>query len=82
MTREKLAAIRARCEALQVSDSTVASDYWPLLADIPALLAEVARLRALVEAAYREAWVLGDDATLLDSDWADSDARRALDGGA
>ena len=48
--------------------------------DVPALVAEVRRLRALVKAAYREGAVAADPHGCDDAVWAVSDARRALDG--
>lgn len=55
--------------------------------DVPALVAEVRRLRALVESAFEEgrqagAWHSQDGCIIGDfpEDWADSTARAALDG--
>lgn len=59
-------------------------DMWPVILEVPALVAEVKRLRGLVEAAYREGLI--DDVghefyiQLPDEMWSKSDARRALDG--
>ncbi len=51
--------------------------------DVPALLAEVRRLRGLVEAAYHEGFYDGEIAATFPHkvrEWQYSDARRALDG--
>ena len=54
---------------------------------VPSLVAEVRRLRALVEAAYREGWKemefrdSYDDPRFLEYDWSESAARKALEGG-
>jgi hypothetical protein len=52
--------------------------------DVPALIAEVQRLRALVESAYMEGATANWDghgvpAEYFPNDWAKSDARRALE---
>lgn len=78
MTAADLAAIRARRSACLGTGR--AKDIEASLADIPALLAEVERLKELVEAAYREGWEDGKTFDIFA--WDDSNAKRLLDGGA
>jgi hypothetical protein len=76
MTDEELIAIEARANA--------ASSHWAEFGDVsdsaddvPALVAEVRRLRGLVEAAYEEAYSNGFD-PYSDQHWLTSDARREM----
>jgi hypothetical protein len=82
MTDEELAGIEARVDAA----TKVGLDQrgpWASVAYVPVLLAEVKRLRGLVEAAYREGFYDGGIAAMFPHkvrEWQYSDARRALDG--
>ena len=49
MTRDELAAIKAEWERVTAADPTTASEFWPTMQAVAALLAEVERLRALVD---------------------------------
>jgi hypothetical protein len=76
MTNEKLTAIEISAEdAAFIAAARV---------DVPALVAEVRRLRTLVESAYMEGAMAnwgghGVPAEYLPKDWATSDARKALE---
>ena len=48
-------------------------------ADVPALVAEVRRLRRAVELAYYEAYNLGAGQVEVDAEWAASSSRKALE---
>lgn len=69
---ERMAEIKARCEASQwkLSESTCPSD-------IPYLLARLEALEALVEAAYCEGY---EDSKDHGSHWSNSVSRAALEG--
>ena len=47
--------------------------------DVPALVAEVRRLRRAVELAYYEAYSLGAEQAEVDAEWAASSSRKALE---
>ncbi len=77
MTEQELQAIEQRANAA-TSTGLAKTGPWVSLADVPALVAEVRRLRALVEAAYREGAVAVDPHGADDAKWEESDARKAL----
>jgi len=80
MTEQELAAIEARANAAATT-GLAKTGPWVSLADVPALVAEVRRLRGLVAAAYREGAVAVDPHGADDAKWYESDARAALGDG-
>ena len=83
MTEQELAAIEARVTAIRTALSVEVDEAVSERAqDVPALIAEVRRLRALVESAYREGFWDGEGTVEKhvgygDTAWWMSDARRA-----
>jgi len=81
LTPERLAAIKARCEALRESSYPMRFD--PLLSkDIPDLIAEVERLRKLVKSAHREGFAAIEGFAKYDAEgklWELSETRKALE---
>jgi hypothetical protein len=83
MTNDELAAIEER--ATRTPNSVRLAGPWVALADIPPLVAEVRRLRALVEAAYAEGYATavqheGDSWHHEDTGWMQSSAHDELEG--
>ncbi len=87
MSEEELKAIEGRANAIRTAHQIEVGEYVSASArDIPALVAEVRRLRALVESAYREGFYDGEDDAPIgelpagygDTAWWMSDARKAL----
>jgi hypothetical protein len=77
MTNDQLVVIRERCEAAQwtLTPSSQISTC-NAIADIPLLLAEVERLRELVEFAYCEGY---EDSKDFEQHWSNSASRARLE---
>ena len=85
-----LSAVSVYGMGMEIAECQTATDGAFIAAarvDVPSLVAEVRRLRALVKAAYAEGWAASSDCSCDacikegEPEWLRSDARKALVGG-